>query len=69
MGRTVVVRCSPEARDRIAALAAETKRPAAGVLEILSHARVGDLVDLIAGAAARGELIREPDGPARGAAA
>ena len=66
---TVTVRCSPAARDRLVALASESRRSVAGVLEILSTATVRDMLDLVASALApglseeTGALLtrREPD--------
>ncbi len=49
------MRLSEGARDRLHALAASVKRSPGDVIEILSHAQVGTLVDLLADAAARGE--------------
>ena len=42
---TVTVRCRPAARDRLVALARESRRSVAGVLEVLSTATVSEMLD------------------------
>lgn len=47
MAKWVSVRCSLVARDRLQALAADAQRSVPSVIEILSRATTGTLIDLL----------------------